>query len=206
MSNIEKEIRQVINDIYDNDLPKNMVKTIVSKALGKLASSNLIEEDAKKRNIRIVASVMDALDESELVEEGLDDLFINSKVKGALVVEASVDELSWDDIKHAFNETTFKFSSSDRRSVDENLDYDQCHEELLREGVSYKICHDYGDLDDDTYDEEARAYSTKSMKETDANLDNYPIGVDRRKKLQPGNLLDEAVDTKRTRSDFSTSK
>lgn len=205
MSNIEREIRQVISDIYDNSLPKNMVKTIIGKTMARMASSKLVEENAKQRNIRIVASVMDTIDAFDNSEEDYNELFGASSSKGAIVVESSSESLSWDDIKHAFNDDFLKVSASDRRTVDEGMEYDKCHKELLREGVTYEICHDYGDPDNDEYDEEARAYPIKSMKENVSNVgEKFPVGIDRRKKLQPGNLLDEAVDSKRTRADFST--
>ena len=203
MINIRQEVVETINDIYD-DLSAEKHKLLVAKSLAKLASKQL-EDDDSARNIRVISAIMDAYDESEELVE----------LESPIEINSSWDNITWDDIKHAFSDRFMeKYSETDEREEVEETSWSQNDKrhniKKPREGDPSDYFNDYLDYEKgDEYDEDARSYSALSLKKKDARQeagDGILIGKDKRNSLRPGNMLDEAVAVPRTKADFSISR
>lgn len=200
MINIRQEIVETINDIYD-DLSAEKHKLLVAKSLAKLAS-NQLDDDDSARNIKVISAIMDAYDESEELVE----------LESPIEINASWEDVTWDDIKHAFSDRFMdKYADIDEREETKEANEEgKAKIQKPREGDPLDYFNDYLDYEKgDEYDEDARSYSALSLKKKDARQeagDGILIGKDKRNSLRPGNMLDKAVEIPRTKADFSISR
>jgi hypothetical protein len=178
----------------------------------KLSSFKIVEEDDEKRNLRVITCLMDSFDE---IVASDDEDFVDDKIS----FDVSLEDISWEDIKHAFCDVPFqKYSKLElERGEEEAQDakdsfkgcreakqVDGCIEADPFEGYPVKHLKGYGVSNkDDEYNKDAKSYPSKSLNKKIRDGKQVQIGLDIRDGLQSGNLLDDAVDVKRSRQDFS---